>query len=87
MDGRTPMNSADVVPRSSRLWSAAAVCFLILLPILALPGCGQPMDTQLPDLATRKNPPSGQQPMTAAEQKRAIDAMIAKRDGKEPEAK
>jgi predicted small lipoprotein YifL len=54
---------------------------------LATGGCGQKMDTQLPDLATKKAPAGGQQPLSTAQQKKAIDDMIAKRDGKAPDSK
>lgn len=51
---------------------------------LALAGCSQGSQSQLPDLATAS--PSKQQTMSPADQKKAIDAMIAKRDAQQAEA-
>lgn len=49
-----------------------------------LAGCGTNVDAPLPDLKTKAATPNGApSPMTAAEQKRAIDELIAKRDSKQ----
>lgn len=57
---------------------AGAIAATVLLA-----GCGTNVATPLPDLKTKSAPPNGGPgPMTAAEQKRAVDELIAKRDGK-----
>ena len=48
---------------------------------LALTGCGQSMQTPLPDLSAKSEP--GRTPLSRAEQKQAIDSLIAKRDAME----
>lgn len=49
-----------------------------------LAACGTAMDTPLPDPSTKTSvPPGGRPPMTAAEQKQAIDQLIAKRDSQQ----
>jgi hypothetical protein len=53
-----------------------------LLATLALAGCATQPTPPLPDLATKKASPSGQQTLSSAQQKQAIDQMIAKRDAK-----
>ncbi len=64
----------------------ATASIVVLAFGLGLGACGQSMDTPLPDLSTKNATPSGQKTLTPAEQKRAIDDMIAKRDGKAPQA-
>jgi hypothetical protein len=60
-------------------WSVAGVLALTAL----LAGCGTKVDAPLPDLKTKSVSPNGAPPpMTAEEQKRAIDELIAKRDGR-----
>lgn len=55
--------------------------FAIILGMAILPAaCGQSMDTQLPDLKSKSAPPDGRRVMTQAEQQKAIDDLIAKRD-------
>ena len=44
--------------------------------IIGLAGCGTRIDTPLPDLSTRDERPV----MSSAEQQKAVDALIAKRD-------
>lgn len=47
----------------------------------ALPGCGTTVETPLPDVKTKAAvPEGGVKPKTAAEQKKAIDDLMAKRD-------
>lgn len=57
--------------------------------VVALTGCSKPADNPpLPDLATASpSAPQNKQDMTPADQKRAIDAMIAKRDAQTKAAK
>lgn len=50
-----------------------------VLAVWALAGCGQSMQTPLPDLSAKADP-DGRAPMSRAEQKQAIDNLIAKRD-------
>ncbi len=60
-------------------WSLAGAMAVTAL----VAGCGTKIATPLPDIKTKSAPPNGGPgPMTAAEQKRAIDELIAKRDGK-----
>ena len=70
----TPTRHSVIVPAA---WLAALIAALS-----ALAGCGQSMDVPLPDVSAASG---GRQTMTPAEQKRAIDAMVAKRD--QPESK
>lgn len=60
-----------------------------ILAGLALAACGQSMQTPLPDLSEKAEPPpGGRSPMSSAEQKKAIDGLIAKRDAMEqPQSK
>lgn len=47
----------------------------------ALPGCGTTVNTPLPDVKAKAAvPEGGVKPKTSAEQKQAIDDLIAKRD-------
>ncbi len=56
---------------------------LTIAVALALAGCGSSANSPpLPDLATKSQTPSGQPTMSSAQQKQAIDQMIAKRDAK-----
>ena len=59
----------------------ASGALLALIVATAVTGCGTSVATSLPD-AAQKNvvPEGGRKPLTAAEQKQAIDAMVAKRD-------
>ena len=67
-------------PRGARTWLALG-CITAALGVLALAACGQSMEVQLPELATKSAMPSGARPpLSAADQKRAIDELIAKRD-------
>jgi hypothetical protein len=51
---------------------------------LTLAACGQSMQTPLPDLSAKAEPPpGGRTPLSRAEQKQAIDGLIAKRDAME----
>lgn len=60
---------------------AAAVLALALAMTAALPGCGTTVETPLPDVKTKAAiPEGGVKPKTAAEQKKAIDDLMAKRD-------
>lgn len=56
-----------------------AVRLAALLVGLALAACGLSSNRELPDLAAKRDGAGGS-PMSAAEQKKAIDALIAKRD-------
>jgi hypothetical protein len=68
------------IRKGTRLASLVAAGGLGLTALLA--GCGTRVDAPLPDLKTKSaNPNGAPPPMTAEEQKRAIDALIAKRDG------
>ena len=87
---RCPIQSPGPIHRESRrrpgrfgvlLWLGLAVT------ALDLAGCASQVDTRLPDLSSKNTPPNGQKPLTPAEQKRVIDEMIAKRDGKATETK
>ena len=63
------------------LRASVAIAALSIAATWLLAGCGLSSNTDLPDLASKKEPlPSGRQPLSTAEQKQAIDAMIAKRD-------
>lgn len=54
---------------------------------LVMGGCAQTDAPPLPDLAAKKQAPSGAQPLSTAEQKKAIDALAAKRDAVAAEPK
>ena len=72
-------NLDRAAPRRGR-WRAAGAVGL-LLGLLALAACGQSMEAQLPDLSTKSaTGPGVRPPLSAADQKRAIDELIAKRD-------
>jgi hypothetical protein len=60
---------------------AAAFAAAALVITAALPGCGTNVSTPLPDLKAKSAvPEGGVKPKSAAEQKQAIDELIAKRD-------
>ena len=60
---------------------AGAVLYVALAIIAALPGCGTTVETPLPDLKTKAAvPEGGVKPKSSAEQKKAIDDLMAKRD-------
>jgi type IV pilus biogenesis protein CpaD/CtpE len=60
---------------------------VLALSTLVLAACGQSMQTPLPDLSAKADP-EGRGAMTRAEQKQAIDSLIAKRDAmKDPQPK
>lgn len=70
--------------RKRRPMVAGGRALASLVLVLLIAGCaGQSSDTPLPDLATQS--PSKQPVMTPAEQKRAIDALTAKRDAQSAE--
>ena len=53
----------------------------LAMTAMAVSACGQSVSTELPDLALKKAPvEGGRQPLSAAEQKQAIDSLIAKRN-------
>ncbi len=64
--------------RSGRLLAIVAIVGSVLAS-----GCSQPRDAPLPALATQS--PSKQPIMTPAEQQKAIDAMVAKRNAQAAE--
>ena len=54
---------------------------VLALTTIAVSASGQSVSTELPDLALKKAPvEGGRQPLSAAEQKQAIDSLIAKRN-------
>ena len=68
-------------------WSGAVIArrlgfgFATVMTALAITGCGQSVSTELPDLAVKNaTAAGGKPPLTATEQKQAIDGMIAKRN-------
>ena len=80
MRSRLTIFSAGSATRCIALASPLAFA-LALASTLA--GCAsQSNGPPLPDLATKNQPPSGQPTMSSAQQKQAIDQMIAKRDAK-----
>lgn len=60
-----------------RLQSLRPRLALAVLLAAACTGCGTRIDTPLPDLASRNEQPV----MSATEQRQAVEALIAKRDG------
>ncbi len=66
--------------RARRYGAAASRSLALAVTVLAVSACGQAVSTELPDLALKKAPAEGgRQPLSAAEQKQAIDSLIAKR--------
>ena len=66
-----------------RRFSAGYVA-LVLAAGMTVGGCGQSASIELPDLSLKKKPADGaKEPLTAAEQKQAIDSLIAKRNALE----
>ena len=72
--------SAPTPPAARSLAHVALAAFV--LASTALASCGTNVDSKLPDLVAKTSPPPAGSPKTLsnAEQKQAIDAMIAKRD-------
>ena len=76
-----PLPSLPPGLRSKRLRVAAVLLAGGLLSSAGLGGCGTNVATPLPDPATRSTVAEGAaKPKTAAEQKQAIDDLIAKRE-------
>jgi hypothetical protein len=67
------------------LRTAALTCGMALAGAALLAGCGTNVSTPLPDVRTKAEVPEGSvKPKTPAEQKKAIDELIAKRDAPRP---
>ena len=73
-----------VTPGRAKLEAKAflsAILAAALSITAALPGCGTNVNTPLPDLKTKSEvPEGGVKPKSSAEQKAAIDELMAKRD-------
>ncbi|MGE0630069.1 MAG: hypothetical protein AB7O43_19890 [Hyphomicrobiaceae bacterium] len=85
---RSKKVKATMAARTGNAHGARPAAILILMALgLALTACGQTMSVPLPDLATTSpNSKEGRSGMTGAEQKQAIDDLIAKRDRAAKEA-
>ena len=67
--------------RDKQTLRLAAGVVLVALIATSCTGCGTSVATNLPDISQKNAvPEGGRKPLNAAEQKQAIDAMIAKRD-------
>jgi hypothetical protein len=80
-------NEARLKPRSPAAThrcatpSTAVIAAVALAITAALPGCGTNVSTPLPDVKAKSAvPEGGVKPKSAAEQKKAIDDLMAKRD-------
>ena len=91
--GRRGSVSGSTVLRLAGVLAGPALVTSLMAATLLTGGCGMSSNANLPDIASKNEPmANGRQPMSAAEQKQAIDAMIAKRDAQtqpqsQPESK
>ena len=74
--------------RYGRVLRSASAVALVLVAATIAAGCGTSVATNLPDVS-QKNAVTegGRKPLSTAEQKQAIDAMVAKRDAQNQTAK
>ena len=81
MDAAVPPPRSHLHSRGLRRAATLALGSLVATAVMAGSGCGTNVSTPLPDMATTRKPQDGSQPtLTTAQQKQAIDNLIAKRD-------